>query len=114
MRRRKRGWTGEDGHRLVANRLHAAKIGEKPHIAKKNSNSFALTEATRGSGVLLHCKKAALRWHRLGKTRSYATQHKNRLLGRGVISDSVDHALRFDLPLMRKFVRKQEGLSEDS
>lgn len=134
MRRRRRGRTEEDGHRLVANRLHAAKIGEKPHIAKKNSKVGCIINCNTGYICnqpkklerlcidgnderirgLLHCKKAALHWRRLSKTRSYAAQYKNRLLGQGVISESVDHALRFDLPLMRKFARNQEGLSEDS
>lgn len=42
---------------------------------------------------------------RLGKTHSYATQYKNRLLGQGVISESGDRTLRFDLPLMKDYVR---------
>lgn len=49
---------------------------------------------------------------RLGKTNSYAIQYKNRLLGQGVISEGPGHALRFDLPLMRSYVRRQEDFGE--
>ena len=40
----------------------------------------------------------------LGKTQSYATQYKNRLLGQGVIGESSNRTLRFDLPQMKNYV----------
>ncbi len=40
----------------------------------------------------------------LGKSHSYATQYKNRLLGQGVIAAAANGTLRFDLPLMREYV----------
>ena len=45
----------------------------------------------------------------LKKTNSYATQYKNRLLGQGVISESVNRTLNFDLPLMKDYVRSFAG-----
>lgn len=42
---------------------------------------------------------------RLGKTHSYATQYKNRLLGQGVIEEAPD-GIRFQLPLMRAYVEE--------
>ena len=41
----------------------------------------------------------------LGKSHSYATQYKNRLLGQGVIGEESNQTLRFDLPLMKDYVR---------
>lgn len=41
---------------------------------------------------------------RLGKTHSYATQYKNRLLGQGIIEKTPDGGVRFQLPLMREYV----------
>ncbi len=40
---------------------------------------------------------------RLGKTNSYVTQYKNRLLGQGVIEEAAGK-IRFQLPLMREYV----------
>ena len=40
---------------------------------------------------------------RLGKTPSYATQYKRRLLGQGVIEEGADGRVRFQLPLMSDF-----------
>lgn len=42
---------------------------------------------------------------RLGKTHSYATQYKNRLLGQGVIEEAPE-GIRFQLPLMRAYVEE--------
>lgn len=44
---------------------------------------------------------------RLGKTSSYAIQYKNRLLGQGVIEETLD-GLRFQLPQMREYVTEIE------
>lgn len=43
---------------------------------------------------------------RIGKTHSYATQYKNRLLGQGVIEEAPG-GVRFQLPLMREYVADQ-------
>ncbi len=43
---------------------------------------------------------------RMGKTNSYATQYKRRLLGQGVIEERGG-AVRFQLPLMREYVQEQ-------
>ena len=42
--------------------------------------------------------------HRLGKTHSYATQYKNRLLGQGIIEEAPGGGVRFQLPLMKEYV----------
>lgn len=45
---------------------------------------------------------------RMGKSHSYATQYKNRLLGQGVIEET-SAGLVFQLPLMSEYVRQQRG-----
>lgn len=43
--------------------------------------------------------------HRMGKSTSYATQYKNRLLGQGVIAQCPDGRVCFDLPLLREYAQ---------
>lgn len=43
---------------------------------------------------------------RLGKTNSYATQYKNRLLEQGLIEVSLDGKVRFSLPMLREFLEE--------
>ncbi len=44
---------------------------------------------------------------RMGKTHSYATQYKNRLLGHGIIEEAPG-GVRFQLPLMREYIADQQ------
>jgi hypothetical protein len=46
---------------------------------------------------------------RLGKTNSYAAQYKARLLGQGVIEETIDGKVKFQLPQMREFLSKVAG-----
>lgn len=46
----------------------------------------------------------------MGKSASYATQYKNRLLGQGVIEEGLDGVLRFQMPLLADYVA---GLAQD-
>lgn len=50
---------------------------------------------------------------KMGKTNSYATQYKNRLLGQGVIEESGDGRLSFQMPLMREYVLAHLGGVEE-
>ena len=46
---------------------------------------------------------------RLGKTNSYATQYKNRLLEHGIIGMRGSRSVGFELPSMREFLVEQKG-----
>lgn len=48
---------------------------------------------------------------RMKKANSYATQYKLRLLGQGIIEEAAGGIVRFQLPLMRDYVREMQGES---
>lgn len=79
----------------------------RERIVKITYNSLSKGDRTFLEAMLQDDDSSAIKdiAQRLGKTNSYATQYKNRLLTQGVIEESAG-GVSFQLPLMREYVQQ--------